>query len=181
MPRAWEVSCIGVGFGMGCAPQLAALSAPFCSLPRPPYVGVMNIHELCGSIQGCERSPGPARWIPVLPGCPIPRHGRDPTAPAPMPQLDPFPAPSASHSRHPGPFPKAGTAAPSQTRSCCSSAPLSICNFGSSSCSLPSLPALQPRGPSAGWQIPGRRMGNSGGEKEPIPSKMEFIHLQPEA
>lgn len=52
-PQTGLVRCTDVRFGMGCASQLAMLSSPS---PDHPYVGAINIHELCGGIQGWERS-----------------------------------------------------------------------------------------------------------------------------
>lgn len=96
------------GFGMGCAPQLATLSAP-----SAPSLGPhMLVHQYSGALWKHPGLGEQSGWIPVIPG---------------------LLGPPASPSRHPEPSPRAGAEAPSPPPSCCSSAPLSHRSFGSSS------------------------------------------------
>lgn len=91
-PKASPCPGTGLGFGMGRAPQLAALSAP--SAPSlGPICWSINIHELCGSIQGWERSGDPPQ--PRTPDMQSPSRGLEQghhPRHAPAAPLLPFPA-----------------------------------------------------------------------------------------
>lgn len=105
----------------------------------------------------------------------------------PRPFLSPIHLTEPSHTRHPGPFPRAGTGhrPPPRPAAALPSFTQLLVRFREQLLRprlLPLLQALQPHGPSAAWQIPGKEAGEQQAARwgEAIFSKMKFICLQSE-